>query len=79
MDEHFRTAPLEENIPVLLGLSSVWNVSFLGYPARAILPYTQALSKLAPHIQQVKGHQGESMIIIVELCRFKSEQMAWQP
>ena len=54
VDEHFRTAPLEENIPVLLGLSSVWNVSFLGYPARAILPYTQALSKLAPHIQQVE-------------------------
>jgi len=54
VDEHFRTAPLEENIPVLLGLSSVWNVSFLGYPARAILPYTQALSKLAPHIQQVR-------------------------
>lgn len=54
VDEHFRTAPLEENIPVLLGLSSVWNVSFLGYPARAILPYTQALSKLAPHIQQAR-------------------------
>ena len=58
VDEHFRTAPLEENIPVLLGLSSVWNVSFLGYPARAILPYTQALSKLAPHIQQVQA-EGE--------------------
>lgn len=36
-----------------LGLASIWNVSFLGYAARAILPYTQALSKLAPHIQQV--------------------------
>ena len=32
---------------------SVWNVSFLGCSARAILPYTQALAKLAPHIQQV--------------------------
>ena len=53
VDKHFRTAPFEENIPVLLGLASVWNVSFLGYPARAILPYCQALSKLAPHIQQV--------------------------
>ena len=54
IDEHFRTAPFEQNIPVLLGLASVWNVSFLGYPARAILPYCQALSKLAPHIQQVR-------------------------
>lgn len=53
IDQHFLSAPFEKNIPVLLGLLSVWNVSFLGYPARAILPYTQALEKLAPHIQQV--------------------------
>nr|ABK00065.1 cytosolic glucose-6-phosphate isomerase [Marchantia polymorpha] len=53
IDDHFRSAPLESNLPVLLGLMSVWNVSFLGCPARAILPYCQALAKLAPHIQQV--------------------------
>lgn len=53
IDQHFQSTPFEKNIPVLLGLLSVWNVSFLGYPARAILPYTQALEKLAPHIQQV--------------------------
>ncbi|KAL0314708.1 UNVERIFIED_CONTAM: Glucose-6-phosphate isomerase, cytosolic [Sesamum angustifolium] len=53
IDQHFHSAPFEKNLPVLLGLLSVWNVSFLGYPARAILPYSQALEKLAPHIQQV--------------------------
>ncbi|KAL8059007.1 hypothetical protein ABFX02_03G059100 [Erythranthe guttata] len=53
IDQHFHSAPIEKNLPVLLGLLSVWNVSFLGYPARAILPYTQALEKFAPHIQQV--------------------------
>ncbi|XP_050217981.1 glucose-6-phosphate isomerase, cytosolic [Mercurialis annua] len=53
IDRHFSSAPFEKNIPVLLGLLSVWNVSFLGYPTRAILPYSQALEKLAPHIQQV--------------------------
>ena len=53
IDEHFRTAPFESNLPVLMGLLGVWNISFLGYPCRAILPYAQALSKLAPHIQQV--------------------------
>ncbi|KAK2660517.1 hypothetical protein Ddye_007050 [Dipteronia dyeriana] len=53
IDQHFHTAPFEKNIPVLLGLLSVWNVSFFGYPARAILPYSQALEKFAPHIQQV--------------------------
>ncbi|KAL0360685.1 UNVERIFIED_CONTAM: Glucose-6-phosphate isomerase, cytosolic 1 [Sesamum radiatum] len=53
IDQHFHSAPFEKNLPVLLGLLSVWNVSFLGYPARAILPYSQALEKFAPHIQQV--------------------------
>lgn len=53
IDQHFHSTPFERNIPVLLGLLSVWNVSFLGYPARAILPYSQALEKFAPHIQQV--------------------------
>ncbi|XP_031261206.1 glucose-6-phosphate isomerase, cytosolic 2B [Pistacia vera] len=53
IDQHFYSAHFDKNIPVLLGLLSIWNVSFLGYPARAILPYTQALEKLAPHIQQV--------------------------
>ncbi|KAK9822696.1 hypothetical protein WJX81_002499 [Elliptochloris bilobata] len=53
VDQHFRQAPFEDNIPVLLGLTGVWNTTFLGYSSLAILPYTQALSKLAPHIQQV--------------------------
>eukprot|EP00735_Rhodelphis_limneticus_P006245 TRINITY_DN18625_c0_g1::TRINITY_DN18625_c0_g1_i1::g.1123::m.1123 TRINITY_DN18625_c0_g1::TRINITY_DN18625_c0_g1_i1::g.1123 ORF type:complete len:568 (+),score=158.19,sp/P54236/G6PI1_CLAFR/64.04/0.0,PGI/PF00342.14/9.1e-195,SPRY/PF00622.23/0.15 TRINITY_DN18625_c0_g1_i1:45-1706(+) len=53
VDEHFRSAPLTENLPVLLGLFGVWNASFLKYPTRALLPYSQALHKFAPHIQQV--------------------------
>ncbi|CAI9777827.1 unnamed protein product [Fraxinus pennsylvanica] len=53
IDQHFYSAPFAKNLPVLLGLLSVWNVSFLGFPARAILPYSQALEKFAPHIQQV--------------------------
>ena len=54
VDEHFRTAPFETNIPVMMGLMGVWNTTFLGYSSLAILPYTQALSKLAPHIQQAR-------------------------
>ena len=53
MDEHFRTTSFEDNLPVLLGLVGVWNSTFLGYATRALLPYQQALLKLAPHIQQV--------------------------
>ena len=55
VDEHFRTAPFEANIPVMMGLMGVWNTTFLGYSSLAILPYTQALSKLAPHIQQARA------------------------
>jgi glucose-6-phosphate isomerase len=53
MDEHFFTAPLPSNLPVLLALVSVWNHSFLGYTTRAILPYSQALLRFPAHIQQV--------------------------
>jgi len=53
IDEHFATAAPEENIPITLGMCAVWNVSFLGYSSRAILPYCQALAKLPSHIQQV--------------------------
>ncbi|XP_042405256.1 glucose-6-phosphate isomerase, cytosolic-like [Zingiber officinale] len=53
IDAHFHSTPFEKNLPVLLGLLSVWNATFLGYPARAILPYSQSLEKFAPHIQQV--------------------------
>lgn len=45
--------PLSSNLPVLLGLLGVWNSTFLGFGARALLPYSQALLRLPAHIQQV--------------------------
>merc|ERR1740124_1650005 len=53
IDEHFFTAPLRENVPVILGLLGVWNSPFLGYECRALLPYSQALKRFPAHIQQV--------------------------
>ena len=53
IDEHFFTAPLRENIPVILGLLGVWNSTFLGYETRALPPHSQALKRLPAHIQQV--------------------------
>ena len=53
MDAHFVSAPLNENIPVISGLLGVWNATFLKIPARALLPYSQALLRLPAHIQQV--------------------------
>jgi glucose-6-phosphate isomerase len=53
MDDHFRSAPLHDNLPALLGLLNVWNSTFLGHSTTAILPYQQALQHFAPHIQQL--------------------------
>ena len=53
LDAHFRGAPLRDNLPVLAGLIGVWNASFLGHSARAMLPYCQALHRLPAHLQQV--------------------------
>jgi glucose-6-phosphate isomerase len=53
MDEHFRTAPLERNLPVLLGLIGIWNVNFLGAETHAVLPYDQYLANLPAYLQQL--------------------------
>lgn len=53
IDVHFRDAPFECNIPVLMGLVSIWNSTFLARSSVAVLPYCQALSKFPAHIQQV--------------------------
>jgi glucose-6-phosphate isomerase len=52
MDEHFRTAPLEKNLPILLGLLGVWYNNFHGAQSQAILPYDQYLSRFAAYFQQ---------------------------
>ena len=52
MDEHFKTTPFQENIPVILALLSVWYNNFYGAESEALIPYTQYLQKLAPYLQQ---------------------------
>ena len=54
MDEHFRTAPFEQNLCVIPALIDIWNINFLGLKIRALLPYCQALVELARHTQQVE-------------------------
>ncbi|TPN58090.1 glucose-6-phosphate isomerase [Mesorhizobium sp. B1-1-4] len=53
MDEHFRTAPLAKNLPVLLGLVGWWHRVVCKYPARAVIPYDQRLSRLPAYLQQL--------------------------
>jgi glucose-6-phosphate isomerase len=52
MDEHFRTAPLDANMPVILALIGVWNSDFLGAETYAVLPYDQYLHRLPAYLQQ---------------------------
>lgn len=52
MDEHFRTAPFEQNVPMLLGLLGIWNADFWGAGCQAVLPYDQYLHRLPAYLQQ---------------------------
>jgi glucose-6-phosphate isomerase len=53
MDQHFRSAPFERNLPVLLGLLGIWYVNFFGASAIAILPYDQYLWRFPAYLQQL--------------------------
>jgi glucose-6-phosphate isomerase len=54
MDAHFAQAPLESNLPVLLGMLGVWYVNFWGVNSRAVVPYAQRLRRLPPYLQQLE-------------------------
>src|SRR5437588_1152122 len=53
MDEHFRSAPPERNLPLLLGLLAIWNNDFLDAPTVAVLPYEQYLKRFPAYLQQL--------------------------
>jgi glucose-6-phosphate isomerase len=53
MDEHFRTAPFDRNLPVLMGLLAVWNNNFFGASTVAVLPYEQYLKRFPAYLQQL--------------------------
>lgn len=53
MDVHFATAPLDQNLPVLLALTGVWHRTVCQYPSRAILPYDQRLARFPAYLQQL--------------------------
>ncbi|MBK0330499.1 glucose-6-phosphate isomerase [Brachybacterium sp. MASK1Z-5] len=53
MDEHFRTAPAAQNVPLLMGLLNIWNVNFLEAETHAVLPYSQYLHRFPAYLQQL--------------------------
>ncbi|WP_051356936.1 glucose-6-phosphate isomerase [Azorhizobium doebereinerae] len=53
IDEHFRNAPLEQNLPALLAAVGLWHRNVCGYPTRAVIPYDQRLARLPAYLQQL--------------------------
>jgi len=53
IDQHFRTAPFEANMPVLMGLLGIWYADFFGAQTRAVLPYSQRLHRFPAYLQQL--------------------------
>jgi glucose-6-phosphate isomerase len=54
MDEHFKSTPLEKNLPVIMGLIGLWNNQFLGADVLAVLPYCQYLDRFSAYLQQLE-------------------------
>ncbi|MES9883337.1 MAG: glucose-6-phosphate isomerase [Sedimenticola sp.] len=54
MDQHFRTAPLEQNMPVIIAMIGIWSINFIGTSSHAILPYDQYMHRLPAYLQQLE-------------------------
>ncbi|OGB31693.1 MAG: glucose-6-phosphate isomerase [Burkholderiales bacterium RIFCSPLOWO2_12_FULL_61_40] len=78
MDEHFRTAPLESNLPVRLGLLDVWYRNFHGFTSRSIAPYHSALRRLPAYLQQLEMESnGKRVDASGEALPFGTSPVLW--
>ncbi|PTR30531.1 glucose-6-phosphate isomerase [Rhodococcus sp. OK519] len=78
IDEHFRTAPLESNAPVLLGLIGVWYSSFFDAESRAVLPYSNDLARFAAYLQQLTMESnGKSVRADGSAVTIKTGEIFW--
>jgi glucose-6-phosphate isomerase len=78
IDEHFRTAPFDRNLPVLLGLLTVWHVNFFGAETVAVLPYDQYLKRFAAYLQQLTMESnGKSMSLAGERVDYQTGPIYW--
>ena len=78
MDEHFRTAPLESNLPVRLGLLDVWYRNFHGFTSRSISPYSHGLRRLPAYLQQLEMESnGKGVDAKGEVLPFATSPVIW--
>ena len=78
MDEHFRTAPLDRNLPVLLGLIGIWHRNFRGAATHAVLPYSQYLSRFPAYLQQLDMESnGKSVTLAGDAVTVQTGPVVW--
>ncbi len=78
IDEHFRTAPIRENIPMMLGLIGFYHRNVLGYPSRAILPYDQRLARFPAYLQQLDMESnGKAVTLDSTPVEFSTGPVVW--
>jgi len=78
MDEHFRTAPLEENIPVILGMLGIWYNNFFDADSHALLPYDQYMHRFPAYIQQLDMESnGKSVTMDGEPVNYSTGPVVW--
>ena len=78
MDEHFRTAPFEQNLPVLMGLLVVWYTGFLDAQTIAVLPYEQYLKRFPAYLQQLTMESnGKHVTIAGKQVRYDTGPIFW--
>ncbi|GAC1323788.1 MAG: glucose-6-phosphate isomerase [Mycobacteriales bacterium] len=78
MDEHFRSAPFEANMPVLLGLIGVWYDDFLGAQTHAVLPYSQYLARFSAYLQQLDMESnGKSVDVDGQPVDYQTGPVVW--
>jgi glucose-6-phosphate isomerase len=78
MDEHFRHAPLEQNVPVMMALVGIWHRNICHYPARAVIPYDQRLSRLPAYLQQLDMESnGKSVDRLGDALQRPSGPLVW--
>jgi glucose-6-phosphate isomerase len=78
IDEHFRTAPYDQNLPVILGLLGVWYDDFLGAQSHAVLPYSQYLDRFPAYLQQLDMESnGKSVTKSGERVGYETGPVVW--
>jgi len=78
MDEHFRTAPLKKNMPVLMGLLTVWYADFFGADTCAVLPYDQYLKRFPAYLQQLTMESnGKQVTLDGERVDYATSPIYW--